>query len=62
MLPLDEESKDFLHTIAPYYFMSRYPDVAMGMPVEVITKRFAEESLNKTKSIFECFDKNLSKT
>lgn len=58
---LDEELTDFLHTISPYYFMARYPDVAMGMPVEVITKRFAKESLEKTKRIFECFDKKLSK-
>jgi len=50
-----------LHMISPYYFMARYPDVAMGMPVEVITKRFAKESLEKTKRIFECFDKKLSK-
>lgn len=62
IVPLDEESKDFLHTITPYYFMSRYPDVAMGMPVEVITKKFAGESVDKTKRIFECFDKKLSKT
>jgi HEPN domain-containing protein len=60
-VPLDEESKDFLLTIAPYYFTARYPDVAMGLPVGVITKRFAEESLAKTKRIFECFDKKLSK-
>jgi len=59
MVRLDEELTDFLHMISPYYFMARYPDVAMGMPVEVITKRFAKESLEKTKRIFECFDKKL---
>lgn len=58
---LDEDSKDFLHIIAPYYFMARYPDVTMGLPVGAITRRFAEESLTKTKRIFECFDKKLSK-
>lgn len=58
---LDEELTDFLHTISPYYFTARYPDVAMGMPVEVLTKRFAKESLEKTKRIFECFDKKLSR-
>jgi HEPN domain-containing protein len=60
-VPLDEELKDFLHTIAPYYFTARYPDVAMGLPLEAITKRFAEESLDKTGRIFDCFDKKLSK-
>ena len=60
-VPLDEHLKDFLRTIAPYYFTARYPDVAMGLPLDAITKRFAEESLDKTKRIFECFDKKLSK-
>jgi len=60
-VPLDEALKDFLCTIAPYYFTARYPDVAMGLPLDAITKRFADESLDKTKRIFECFDKKLSK-
>jgi HEPN domain-containing protein len=59
-VPLDEELTDFLHTISPYYFTARYPDVAMGLPAGVITKRLAKESLEKTKRIFECFDKKLS--
>jgi len=60
-VPLDEELKDFLHSIAPYYFTARYPDVTMGLPLDAVTKRFAQESLDKTKRIFECFDKKLSK-
>ena len=60
-VPLDEELKDFLHTIAPYYFTARYPDVTMGLPIDAVTKRFAQESLDATKRIFECFDKKLSK-
>lgn len=60
-VPLDDDLKDFLHIIAPYYFTARYPDVAMGLPAGAITKKFAEESLDKTKRIFECFDKKLPK-
>lgn len=60
LIPLDDELTDFLHMISPYYFTARYPDVAMGMPAGVITRRFARESLEKTKRIFECFDEKLS--
>lgn len=60
-VPLSEDLTDFLHMISPYYFTARYPDVAMGMPVEVITKRFAQESLEKSKRIFQCFEKKLSR-
>jgi HEPN domain-containing protein len=40
-LVLEEELKDFLALISPYYFIARYPDIAMGLPGEVITKKFA---------------------
>ena len=61
-VPLDEDLKDFLHIIAPYYFTARYPDVAMGLPAGVVTKKFAEETLEKTRRIFACFNKKLPKT
>jgi len=60
-VPLTEDLTDFLHMISPYYFTARYPDVAMGLPIEVITKKFAKESIDKTKRIFECFKKKLSR-
>jgi HEPN domain-containing protein len=60
-VPLEDDLKDFLHIIAPYYFTARYPDVAMGLPEGAVTKNFALESLEKTRRIFECFDKKLPK-
>jgi HEPN domain-containing protein len=60
-VPLENDLKDFLQIIAPYYFTARYPDVAMGLPEGVVTKSFALESLEKTRRIFECFDKKLPK-
>ncbi|MDH5816687.1 MAG: HEPN domain-containing protein [Candidatus Nezhaarchaeota archaeon] len=36
--PIDNELKDFLALISPYYFITRYPDIAMGLPSEVVTK------------------------
>jgi len=58
---LDEKLVDFLKMITPYYTITRYPDTAMGLPVEVITKDFARECLNKTELIFKCFQRILSK-
>lgn len=57
---LNAELKDFLAEITPYYFITRYPDIAMGLPSEVITKRFAHECLSKTKRVFKCFQKVIS--
>lgn len=61
IVPLDGELVDFLHVITPYYRIARYPNAAMGMPSDVITKRFAEETIKKTKRIFQCFEKKLLK-
>jgi len=58
---LSDDLKDFLSQISPYYFISRYPDIAMGLPGEVITKRFATECLSKTKRVFECFQRVIYK-
>jgi HEPN domain-containing protein len=58
---LDEELRDFLSLISPYYFITRYPDIAMGLPGEIITKSFAVECLIKTRRIFNCFQKFISK-
>ncbi|MEM2925146.1 MAG: HEPN domain-containing protein [Methanocellales archaeon] len=60
-ITLDEELKDFLSLISPYYFIARYPDIAMGLPGELITKSFALECLNKTRRIFECYQKYISR-
>jgi Uncharacterized conserved protein related to C-terminal domain of eukaryotic chaperone, SACSIN len=60
-VPLEEDLKDFLHILAPYYITARYPDAAMGLPEGVVTKSFANECLEKTRRIFECFDKKLPK-
>lgn len=29
---LEDALKDFLHMLSPYYFITRYPDIAMGLP------------------------------
>ncbi|MGB9714634.1 MAG: HEPN domain-containing protein [Candidatus Bathyarchaeales archaeon] len=58
---LNEELKDFLSLLSPYYFITRYPDIAMGLPGEMITKSFASDCLNKTRRIFDCFQKHTSK-
>jgi HEPN domain-containing protein len=60
-VPIEGELKDFLQIIAPYYITTRYPDVAMGLPEGAVTKSFALECLEKTRRIFECFDKKLPK-
>lgn len=60
-LNLDEELKDFLILISPYYFITRYPDIAMGLPGEIITKSFAQDCLTKTKRVFECSQKHISR-
>ncbi|MEM3743542.1 MAG: HEPN domain-containing protein [Candidatus Methanomethyliaceae archaeon] len=54
IIQLEDELKDFLSLISPYYFITRYPDIAMGLPGEIITKSFASECLTKTRRIFEC--------
>ena len=54
---LDEEQQDFLAQISGYYFIARYPDIAMGMPIEIISKKFASDSLKKTRRIFNAFKK-----
>jgi HEPN domain-containing protein len=58
---LSEELKDFLSLISPYYFITRYPDIAMGLPGELITRNFALECLTKTKKVFECFQGYISR-
>ena len=58
--PLDDELKDFLSLISPYYFITRYPNIAMGLPSEVVTKSFASECLTKTRRVFECFQRLIS--
>lgn len=58
---LDKDLEDFLVQITPYYFITRYPDTAMGPPYEVITKSFAEDCISKTRRILSCFLKNISK-
>jgi len=57
--PLSEDLTDFLHTITPYYYITRYPDVAMGLPIGVVTKSFAKECIDKTERVFKCFEKKL---
>ncbi|MEM0314019.1 MAG: HEPN domain-containing protein [Candidatus Bathyarchaeia archaeon] len=52
---LEDELKDFLHMLSPYYFVTRYPDIAMGLPGEVVTRSFASECVEKTRRIFQCF-------
>jgi HEPN domain-containing protein len=54
---LNEELRDFLSLISPYYFVTRYPDIAMGLPGEIITKSFAVECIAKTRRVFDCFQK-----
>ncbi|MEM0320548.1 MAG: HEPN domain-containing protein [Candidatus Nezhaarchaeales archaeon] len=58
--PIDNELKDFLALISPYYFITRYPDIAMGLPSEVVTKSFASDCLTKTRRVFECFQSLIS--
>lgn len=58
---LEEDLKDFLSLISPYYFITRYPDIAMGLPGEIITKSFAGECLTKTRRVFNCFHETISK-
>jgi len=61
IVPLSDDLTDFLHIVSPYYFTSRYPDIAMGLPIEVITKDFAVDCIKKTGRILQCFKKKLSK-
>ncbi|MEM3536587.1 MAG: HEPN domain-containing protein [Candidatus Bathyarchaeia archaeon] len=56
-----KELKDFLSLISPYYFITRYPDIATGLPSEIITETFAKECLTKTRRFFDCFQKFTSK-
>jgi len=58
---LSEELKNFLAQITPYYYVTRYPDVAMGLPFEVVTKSLAQDCLDKTKEVFKCFQKVISR-
>ncbi|MBS7635948.1 HEPN domain-containing protein [Candidatus Bathyarchaeota archaeon] len=58
---IGEELKDFLSLISPYYFITRYPDIAMGLPSEIVTEKFAKECLTKTRRVFDCFQKFISK-
>ncbi|MCX8181754.1 MAG: HEPN domain-containing protein [Candidatus Methanomethyliaceae archaeon] len=58
---LEDELKDFLSLISPYYFITRYPDIAMGLPGEIITKNFALDCLTKTRRILECSLRSISK-
>lgn len=58
---LTKSLEDFLIQITPYYFITRYPDTAMGPPYEIITKSFAEKCIVKTRKILTCFLKNISK-
>ena len=60
-LSLEEELIDFLSLISPYYFITRYPDITMGLPGEVITKSFADECLKKTRRVFECSQRFISR-
>lgn len=52
---LNEELMDFLSLLSPYYFITRYPNIAMGLPCDVITKSFAEDCVMKTRRVFSCF-------
>lgn len=52
---------DFLSELTPYFKITRYPDIAMGVPAHLISENFARKCLLYTRRIFECFQKVISK-
>jgi HEPN domain-containing protein len=59
-LVLPRNLQDFLSEITPYYRITRYPNSAMGVPHELITKSIAKRFLKHTKSVFQCYQKLIS--
>ena len=58
---LSDELINFLKHITPFYTITRYPDVSMGLPIDVISDKFAEECIEKTGKILSCFQKVILK-
>jgi len=58
---LSQEFINFIKMIMPYYTITRYPDITMGLPIDVVTKEFAKECIEKTEMISKCFHKVILK-
>lgn len=48
-----------IQNIAPFYFISRYPDAANGVPAEIINKKLAEEIIQATKEVVDWIKKSI---
>lgn len=59
-VPLSKDLVEFIRTVTPYYSIARYPNAALALPKDVITKKIAEECLNKTREVLSRFEEKLS--
>jgi len=48
-----------IQKIAPFYFISRYPDAANGVPAEIINKKVAEEIIQAAKEVIDWIKKSI---
>jgi HEPN domain-containing protein len=44
---------NLLNKIAPFYFISKYPDAANGVPSKIITKETAQEIVQATTEVIQ---------
>ncbi|NVM27860.1 MAG: HEPN domain-containing protein [Candidatus Helarchaeota archaeon] len=56
-LKAPKEIISLLKQIAPFYFISRYPDAANGVPAEIITKKMAKELIQITEEVINWINK-----
>ncbi|MHA1253902.1 MAG: HEPN domain-containing protein [Candidatus Helarchaeota archaeon] len=52
-LKAPEEILELLRRITPYYYISRYPDAANGVPYELIGKKIAEEIIEASERVVD---------
>ena len=57
LLDAPKEVINHLKKIAPFYFISRYPDAANGVPSEIITREMAEEIIQVTREVINWIKK-----
>ncbi len=49
----DENILDALRRLNPHYRISRYPDAAIGVPMDMYSESIALELINEAKSVLE---------
>lgn len=52
-IEVNEQIKEDLMVLSPHFLISRYPDVANGLPADQYNKNIAEDLYNKAKRVVE---------